>query len=127
MENVKLRQRIERNIVRKIVGNALRAGYRINIHNGGDGLELKGSTDSMEVMMKELFATDEEHIIFYEHGRRIGYVFLIYGNGNMGLDVVADYADNPKIRAIVDPVSDWLDKLQNDPVDMVAKKNDKAE
>jgi hypothetical protein len=126
-EPVKLRQRIERNIVRKIVGRAVRAGYKINIHNGGDGLELKGSTDSMEVMMKELFATDEEHIIFYENGRRVGWIFFIYGNGNMGLDVVSDYADKPKIRAIVEPVMDWLDKIQNDPVEMVAKKTDKLD
>lgn len=116
MENVKIRQRIERNIVRKIVGNALRAGYRLNIHNGGDGMELPGPTDSMDLLMRELFATDEEHLIVYENGQRIGFIFMIYGNGNMGLDVVSDYADKPKIRAIVEPVMDSIRRLEQGPV-----------
>ena len=93
------RQKIEKAIVRRIVRDALKAGYTLNISNGGDGYELPAPTDKYKVANDTLFATDEEHLYFFKEGKRVGWVFFVYGNS--GYDVVCDNTDKPEINDIL--------------------------
>lgn len=86
---VAARQAIEREIVTKVVDDALAAGYGISINNGGDDDEIVNSRDR-EAILKELFATDEEYLYLHENGKKIGTIFLVYGND--GWDVICDYS-----------------------------------
>lgn len=41
--------------------------------------------------MSGLFATDEEALLYYQNGKQVGSVLLVYGNDD-GCDVIADYS-----------------------------------
>jgi hypothetical protein len=92
-ERVKMRQRVERLIARRIILDALHAGYGININNGGDQEELSEPSRNIKEILAAMFATDDEYIYIYrkedEKWKQIGWVYLVYGNG--GWDVVSDY------------------------------------
>jgi hypothetical protein len=117
--SVKMRQEVERKIVRRFVKDALAAGYRLAV-SGERGYDidemLLGSTD-VKAIMEAAFAGDECHI-FVQPGdgptvidgesdlrerlygaektiRRvnsIGYVYCVMGND--GWDVISDYTTN---------------------------------
>ena len=93
------RQKIEKAIVRRVIRDALKAGYKLNISNGGDGYELPEPTDKYKVANEAMFATDEEHLYFFKEGKRIGWVFFVYGNS--GWDVMCDNVDNPEVNEIL--------------------------
>lgn len=94
----------EKSIVMKIVNDALKNGYFVNIDNGGDGFELKKKTNDINLIIDALFATDEEYIFFYEKGneigkyKQIGYVYLVYNNDT---DVICDYTCNEKMEELL--------------------------
>mgnify|MGYP000638497353 CR=1 FL=1 len=88
---VATRQRIEKRIVRRVVCDALAAGYALNVNNGGDGPELAEPTTVRKTILGEMFATDDEHLLFYKDGKRVGWVYFVYGNG---VDVVSDNTTN---------------------------------
>jgi len=89
--NVEQRQKIEKKIARKFVKVALANGYTISVDNGGDECELENSTDLRKIMAA-MFATDEEHLLLTKDGKRVGWVYFVYGND--GWDVIADYTTN---------------------------------
>ena len=84
--NVEQRIAIEKRIVTKIVEDGLAAGYELAVDNGGDGFEYCGTNKKR--LLEELFATDEEWLKIYRDGKRVGSVYLVYGND--GWDVIAD-------------------------------------
>jgi hypothetical protein len=86
-----MRRRIERRIVRRIVTDALAAGYLISVHDGEE-IALDRSTDARAIMAS-LFTTDEDTLLLARPGDPLGgWVRLIYGND--GWDVVNDYTTN---------------------------------
>lgn len=101
--NVKIRQKVEREIVGQFVRDALAAGYRlaVSLERGYDVDDmLLGSRDEAKIMA-EAFAGDECHIFVQpaegpttEDGRVIseGYVYCVLGND--GWDVISDYSTN---------------------------------
>lgn len=91
MTNVAMRQRVERQIARAAINGLLAAGYTVSVNNGGDTDEIEPSTDARAIL-KEMFATDEEHLIAHRDGKRSGWVFFVYGND--GWDVISDYTTN---------------------------------
>lgn len=106
-ENVKRRQEMERRIVRRALTEGKKLGYTFNINNGGDEHELPEPTDDVRKVLGEMFATDDEHLLFYR-GRFVkGWVYFVYGNGNGGLDVVSDYTTN------LEPVMAKVQELVN--------------
>lgn len=109
-ENVKLRQKMECRIARRIILDGKKAGYTFNINNGGDENELKEPTDNVKLLLDTMFATDDEHLLVYKDGKRYGWVYFIYGNGNSGLDVVSDYTTN--LEHIMEGVNKMLDMYQ---------------
>jgi len=106
-ENVKLRQQMERRIARRVILDGLKAGYTFNINNGGDEYELPGPTDNTKLLLDTMFATDDEHLIVFKEGKRFGWVYFIYGNGNGGLDVISDYSTN--LDHLIDPICQWIE------------------
>lgn len=99
-------QKIEREIAHKIIVDAKALGYKMNINNGGNVLELEEATDDTHILLKTMFATDDEHLIFYKDGRYKGFIWLIYGND--GTDVVCDYSVN--LEEIMTPVNKMIDE-----------------
>ena len=89
---VAMRQRVERRIARRVVKDALAAGFSLNVNNGGDTNELSLPSVKSKEILGAMFATDEEHLIFYKEGKGVGWVWFVYGND--GWDVVCDYTTN---------------------------------
>lgn len=92
MTPVKTRQKIERLIVETLIKDALAAGYAINVNNGGDTEELPKPSTNTDVILKKMFATDEESLIMYKDHFAYGWVSLVYGND--GWDVICNYTTN---------------------------------
>lgn len=88
-------RRIERAIIRRIVLDAVKAGYTLGVWDGEE-LVLKGATTAKAVLDK-MFSVDEEYLFVYKDGKRIGWVLFVYGNG--GWDVVTDYS--PRLAEIM--------------------------
>jgi len=89
---IRERQNLERKIARVICADALKAGYALNLNNGGDTHELAEPTTDLETVLAAMFQTDQEHVLVYRDGKQIGWVFFVYGND--GWDVVNDYTTN---------------------------------
>ena len=100
------RQKLERQIVTKIVDDALAAGYALSVDNGGDGFEIAMSTERQAVL-DVLFQTDEERLVLSKEQKIIGSVFLVYGND--GWDVVCDY--HLSIEDVMKGANELADKL----------------
>lgn len=95
---VKSRIAIERNIVSLIVSDAIEQGYEVSIDNGDD-LEVIPVLGDYEEIMKEVMHTDAEAIRFHKDGKRVGMVFLVYGND--GWDAINDHTDNLITQRII--------------------------
>ena len=85
---VKKRQNIERRVIRALVKTALADGCSISVYDG-EAYPLKKST-SLKDIMAAIMSTDEDHLNIWKDGKRIGSVFLVYGND--GYDVINDYS-----------------------------------
>lgn len=97
--NIEKRIEIERAIVTKVVMDAIEQGYSLTLNNGGDTDEIIQCKDA-DTFIKELFATDEEHIKFYDkYGKYVGFVYLVYGND--GYDVICDCSVTKEVKEII--------------------------
>ena len=111
--SVRMRQRVEKMIARRVILDGLKAGFAFNVNNGGDENELPANSTNVKEILAAMFATDDEYLLFYKPGenRRIGWVRFVYGNG--GWDVISDYTTNltkfiesGAVATIVDKYSD---------------------
>jgi len=86
-----MRQEVERKIATAFVKAAVNVGYAITV-DYGDG-ESKHLT-SAKAILAAMFQGDEDRVYLYNdtHGKSIGWVRFIYGNG--GWDVISDYSVN---------------------------------
>jgi hypothetical protein len=89
MANVKMRQRLEKMIARRVILDAIQAGYALNINNGGDENELPAPSMKVKEVLAAMFATDDEYLGYYKDGIQVGWVLFVHGND--GHDVVSDY------------------------------------
>ena len=91
----------ERNAARKVIKALLNAGYTVGI-NDGEETTIKRSTDKT-ALYAALWTTDEDYIYAYNaeddfpfkgfpKGKRIGWVYLVYGNSPE--ELVSDYTTN---------------------------------
>ena len=87
-DEVKKRQTIEVAIVKRVVKDALAAGYSLSVDDGGDEYAIKDSTDEKAVL-DALINTDEDRLILKRADHR-GVVLFVYGND--GWDVINDYS-----------------------------------
>jgi hypothetical protein len=101
---VRKRQAMEVAIVKKIVGDALKAGYTLSVDDGGDELAVYRSRERRAIL-NALINTDEDRLILERFdcktGARIesGWVRLVYGND--GWDVINDYSGAEHIEAVL--------------------------
>ena len=86
---IRSRIAIEKNIVSIIVSDAIEQGCKVAVNNGDEDSPILG--DYADIM-KEVLHTDEEALIFYKEGKRVGTVYMVYGND--GWDAIADHTDN---------------------------------
>lgn len=106
-QSVDKRLQVQRRIVRLVIRDALAAGYALNVNNGGDTHELpKPSTKAKEVLAA-LFGTEDDSLLYYKDGKRVGWVRLIYCNS--GHEVIADYTTN--LEAVLKGANELADKL----------------
>lgn len=96
----------ERHIV-KIVSLAIERGFSVGV-NDGEETVLTNSKD-VETILKVLFSTDEDYLLFYREGEtnHFGWVWLLYGNGPD--EVVSDYSTNLEPLFLAE-VNEWADK-----------------
>lgn len=110
MTNFELQQRIriEKQIYRQVIKDALAAGYYLNVNNGGEDNELAMPTNQPKVIYKHMNLSDEDFLLVYipkADGTfsSLGWVRFVYGND--GWDVVCDYTVN------LEPIMQNADKL----------------
>jgi len=104
MSAVAARQRVERSIARRVILDALRAGYTLSVFDGEE-VTLKHSSKAKDILAA-MMTTDIDHLLFHKadtgpvepqgfgriSGVDSGWVMFVYGND--GWDVVSDYTTN---------------------------------
>jgi len=79
----------ERKIVLGILSYVLDKGFSVSVNDGEEDT-LFHSTDINEIF-EALDTTGDDYIFFHDADKKIlGYYWLIYDNGNDGLDVITD-------------------------------------
>lgn len=104
--SAKMRIHVERQIARRVVLDAIAAGYALNIDNGGEGVELPTPSIKVKEVLGAMFAADDDRLMFYKGGKYVGWVLFIYGND--GYDVVSDYTVN--LESVMKGASALADK-----------------
>jgi hypothetical protein len=98
---------VEKDIALKVIEDAIHAGYSITVMNEADEITISKST-SVEKVFAELGSTGSDILRFHRDGKKVGWVWLIYGNG---AKVISDYADKPEIETLLQPAFKLADKL----------------
>jgi hypothetical protein len=84
------RQEIERQIAQKVIADALAAGYALDVFDSEE-YAIEKSTDA-DAILEAMFTTDDDRLFFHKDGKRVGWVWFIYGEN--GWDVINDYTVN---------------------------------
>lgn len=107
--NYQTRVKIEKTIVKKIVGSAIANGYKVSVWDG-DEWACRFETDNGAIMAS-LFHTDIEHIhIDDSNCQTVGRICLVYGNN--GYDVVADHTDSSRIDEILESANAYAEQME---------------
>lgn len=99
---------VEKQVIVKLLDEALGRGYRVSVWDGEEWV-LEGSTDRGDIL-QNLGATDEEILRFSEDGKRIGNVFLVYGNEPYY--VISDHTSSSAMDELLAPVNQLIDELE---------------
>lgn len=91
--SAKMRQRVERMIIRRALLDLLHAGFLLNVDNGGDDYELDEPSRSIKEILSVMFASDADLVVVHHPGERnyFGWVHFIHGNG---CDVLSDHSSS---------------------------------
>ncbi len=104
---VKKRQSIERQIVTRILTDAVHQGHEVAVSiDNGVSKVVKPTTD-IEKILAGMFSVDDEHLLVYRNGTFCGWVYLVYGND--GWDVINDYTSNLEI--VLEGANDLADQI----------------
>lgn len=101
---VRPRCRMELQIVDKLLELAKAAGYAMKIIQ----YEEEGEKTPEDVK-DALFNLDEAHLEFYKDGKRVGWVFLVFGND--GFDLISDYTC--RLEEFLKPAIELSGRLEN--------------
>lgn len=108
--NVKLRQSIEKKITRRIISDAIAAGYLILVD---EIMDEEGPSKDLKHLMEQVSQMDEDRLMFYKPDdlkKCVGWVFLVYGND--GWDAISDYTTNLEdVLVGANKVADQQEKL----------------
>ena len=104
--NLKTRIAIEQKIVRRVVKDALAAGYNVSVYDGEEWTVKRSG--SYTKIRDALFSTDEDTIRLRDKdGNDLGVIRFIYGND--GYDVIADYSVS--LEEFMKGANEYGDKL----------------
>ncbi len=80
-QGCRVRAAIELKIVNRLISDAKAAGYALSItqYYGEVVPDIKAA----------LFNLDEAHLVFHKGKKRVGWVYLVFGNS--GWDLISDY------------------------------------
>jgi hypothetical protein len=109
------RMEIEKLIARKLIEDAVKAGFFVQIDNGEDR---SPKSQDVELLVKKLQETDTDYIYIYksvDDDRPDYWAFLVYGNS--GFDVIADY--NTHAEFLIKPVMEYSDTFEEECVGAV--------
>jgi len=126
---IERRVELERAIIRTMVEDAFDMGLLVTHHNGEevtasvrvisddeiDGVRGRTKEQAVDAIMEQVQQCDEETITFKEwrglsKPRRIGNVFLVYGND--GYVVICDYTANDEMEQILAGAIEYSDKAE---------------
>jgi hypothetical protein len=82
-------QEMDEAIVRQVVATAIAAGYVLTVFDGEE-YPIKECGDA-EKVFAAMRATDDDRLDIMKDGRRIGWVYFVYGN--TGWDVICDHSN----------------------------------
>jgi len=103
-----LRLDIERQILEKLVDDALFYGCTVAVHDG-EAWALHRSLER-DTILAATRSTDADTLMFFDaDGVRVGVVCLIYGNG---YDLISDSTDSPAMQALLDGAEALAESLQ---------------
>lgn len=99
---------IEQKIVRRIVKEALQAGYTVSVYDG-ETWALKHS-DNCKIINAALFSTDFDTLLLRDKaGNNQGSIYCIYGND--GYDVISDYSI--ALENFMKPIEAYAESFEN--------------
>jgi hypothetical protein len=84
------RMKLERRIATQCIAELLEAGYALGVNDGED-TTIENSTDPT-ALLAAMFTTDEDYLLAFKDGERVGWVRFVYGNS--GWDAICDYTMN---------------------------------
>jgi hypothetical protein len=94
--------RHDREAAEALVAEILKRGYKVSVHDGEDGWDVKLSTDAA-VILAAMGEMEDDYIrIRTADGTRVGGFALVYGNGPG--ETIADYTDNAECESIFNAV-----------------------
>ena len=99
---------MDRAVVRKTVEVLIKAGFTLNVDNGGGDYELGAYSDDAEKVIAAMMQTDEESLSVKIPGRGRALVLFVYGND--GHDAICDYST--KLEEDMKPVNDFCKELE---------------
>jgi hypothetical protein len=105
----------EKKIITGILSYALDKELSVSVNDGEEDT-LDYSTDIKEIF-EALDTTGDDRIYFHDASKKsLGFYWLIYDNGNCGLDVIADAS-----------VSDLIDEIDGQVIDPILRKLEEAQ
>lgn len=115
---VRHRRRIEIRIVRRVIRDLLKAGYKLHaVENDWPGEEENIDIDNGVPALDYLFNLDEERVYVVNPPAEIkpgegagSWVYFVFGND--GYDVISDYTVN--LEHVIEPISKWIDKQEKE-------------
>lgn len=107
MSTIAARGRVERLVVSKIISVARLAGYALGVYDG-ERFVVTNSTSRKEILAA-MFSVGQEWLYLYKGGKRVAWVFLVYGND--GWDVVCDHS--PNVESLLKPAFALADRLSD--------------
>lgn len=103
---VEKRRKMERAVVSRFLRDAIKAGYTVSVCDG-EAWVLKKSAKVREIMAA-MFSVDEETLGIWQGDKKVGNVFLVYGND--GWDVINDY--HTSLEHLMAGATEVSDRLQ---------------
>lgn len=94
-------------IVRHLVRKALKRNWTISV-NDSEEWTVKNATD-FATIVKALFTTDSDILLFRNKGTPLGKVYLVYGNA--GHEVISDYSMTLDDFMTVD-IDPYVDRIE---------------
>ncbi len=86
----------QRDIAEMIIRKGIDAGFSVAVSDGTDNRI--PPTRLRAPVVSALGTAEEDYLVFYQDKQRIGWVYLVYDDGN---DIIRDASERQEIRALI--------------------------